>query len=122
MTNPFWKRVGPYCIALVRFPAETGWAWVVGSQQDPCARRVAWEAPPPETGRSARTFPGPYAGRDFGENGSAIGLCSIASPAERSRCGPPTPRFESRRAQPQRRGRPSGPNFMNSTTRFSRCS
>ena len=32
MTNPFRKLVGPYCIAMVRFPAETGWAWVVGSQ------------------------------------------------------------------------------------------
>jgi hypothetical protein len=30
----------------------------------------------------------------FGENGSAIGLRPIANPAERYRCGPPTPRFE----------------------------
>jgi hypothetical protein len=91
MTNPFRKLVGPYCIAMVRFPAETGWAWVVGSQQDPCARRVAWEARRRKRAAAPGRSPGPYAGRDLGRTEVRSGSARSPVPLNAPAVGPRPP-------------------------------
>jgi hypothetical protein len=61
----------------------------------------------------------------FGEKCSAIGPCPIADPAERYRCGPPTPRFEawcltSTQVDEARDARLGAPSFTRESPAWSR--